>query len=265
MARRKDDQQEFSRRAFLNKMRWAPVLFSAAPIHARAFGSFLRETRSEPGPAPEFADFRITPHYPAKSPIDDVLRKVAPGADEYITEKYAFEIMGLLDEWSRALKAGAPALGVLAKFLDASLQACSLVPIQQKSLRSEYGIEAFQRRFGGTIVPGRDHFLQEMKTYLASMARVDTAEFEITGIEELAGASPLLHVEIRYDFAGTAADKKREGHIGQWRTQWSLDQANGWQVRRWEAAQETFSRARAPIFIDVTSQAFGETESYKKQ
>ena len=104
-----------------------------------------------------------------------------------------------------------------------------------------------------------------MKTYLASMTRVDTAEFEITGIEELAGASPLLHVEIRYDFAGTAADKKREEHIGQWQTQWSLDQANGWRVRRWETTQETFSRARAPIFIDVTSQALGETESYKKQ
>ena len=100
---------------------------------------------------PEFADFRITPHYPAKSPLDDVLRKVVPGADDYITEKYAFEIMRLLDEWSRALKAGAAARNVLAKFLDASLQAYSLVPIQQKSLRSEYGIEVVQRRFGNTV------------------------------------------------------------------------------------------------------------------
>jgi Flp pilus assembly protein TadD/peroxiredoxin len=265
MARSKDDKQQFSRRAFLSKMRWAPVLFSPAPIHARAFESFLLETRGEPGSPPEFADFRITPHYPAKSPIDDVLRKVAPGADEYVTEKYAFEIMRLLGEWSRALKAGAPALGVLAKFLDTSIGACSLATIQQKSLSSEYGIEVFQRRFGNTIVPSRDRFLQEMKTYLASMARVDTAEFEMTGIEELAGSSLLLRVEIRYDLAGTAADKKREGHIGQWQTQWSLDQANGWQVRRWEATQETFSRARAPMFIDVTSQALGETESYKKQ
>ena len=57
-----------------------------------------------------FADLRLTPHYPAKSPLDNVLLKVVPGADEYLTEKYAFEIMQLLGEWSLALKTAPPAL-----------------------------------------------------------------------------------------------------------------------------------------------------------
>ena len=112
---------------------------------------------------------------------------------------------------------------------------------------------------------GRERFLQEIKTYLASMSRVETAEFEIIGIEEIAGSSPLVRVEIRYDFVGTRTDAGREERIGQWLTQWSRDESNAWRVLRWEATEEILSRARDPIFIDVTSQALGQTESYKNQ
>ncbi len=204
----------------------------------------------------DFADFRVTPHYPAKSPLDDVLRKVIPGADEYVTEKYAFEIMRLLEEWSRALKERPPALSVLAKFLDASLQACSLVPAQQNTLRSGNGIEILRRKFcGRSRIRAASAFLKRSRPTLASMSRVETAEFEITGIEEIAGSSPSVRIDIRYDFVGARIDAAREQRIGHWLTQWSRDAANGWRVRRWEATEETFSRARAPIFIDITSQA----------
>ena len=95
-----------------------------------------------------------------------MLRKVVPGTDEYITEKYAFEIMRALEEWSRALKEAAPALGVLAKFLDASVEARPLAPTQQTTLRSQGGIEIIRRQFSAGVVPGRERLLQEMKTYL---------------------------------------------------------------------------------------------------
>jgi tetratricopeptide (TPR) repeat protein len=265
MTRRKDEDHAFSRRNFLRRMRWAPVLFLPAPLHARAIRLLLQETPGERNPAPEFADYLVRPHYPAKSPLDDVLRKVAPGTDAFVTEKYALEMVRLLDQWSQALKTGAPALGVLAKFLDTSLEACSLVPIQQSSLRSGGGIEVFRRRFATNTTLGRERFLQEIKTYLASMSHVVTAEFQITAIEELAGSSPLVRAEIRYDIVGTAADARREQRVGQWLIYWSHDAANEWRVRRWEASGETFSRADAPIFIDVTPQALGQTESYIKQ
>jgi tetratricopeptide (TPR) repeat protein len=265
MKRRKDEDRAFSRRTFLRRMRWAPVLFLPAPFRARALGSLLAETPGERNHAPEFADFRVTPHYPTKSPLDEVLRKVTPGTDAFVAEKYAFEIMRLLDQWGQGLKAGAPALGVLAKFLDASLEACSLVPIQQGSLRSGGGIEVFRRRFAANATLGRERFLQEIKTYLASMSHVVTAEFQITAIEEMAGSSPMVRADVRYDLVGTAGVARREQRVGQWLIYWSHDAANQWRVHRWEATGETFSRADAPIFIDVTSQALGQTESYKKQ
>jgi hypothetical protein len=97
------------------------------------------------------------------------------------------------------------------------------------------------------------------------MSRVETAEFEVVGIEEIAGSSLTVHVDIRYDLVGTRSDAGCEERIGYWRTQWSRDEANAWRVRRWEATEETLSRARGPIFVDVTSQALGPAESYQKQ
>src|SRR3977135_249856 len=100
MARRKDEDHIFSRRTFLRRMRWAPLLFLPAPILTSPFPSILAGTSGDRTSFP-FSDFLCPPHYPAKSPLDDVLRLVAPGADEYVSEKYAFEIMRLLSEWSQ--------------------------------------------------------------------------------------------------------------------------------------------------------------------
>ena len=265
MARPKNEVHALSRRIFLKKMRWAPVLFLPAPIRAASFRPLLGETAGGRNAPFALADNHVSPRYPAKSPLDDLLRKVVPGADEYITEKYAFEIMRALDEWSRALKERAPALGVLTKFLDASVEAGSLAPIQQTALRSQEGIEIVRRQFSASIAPGRERFLQEMKAYLEAISRFETAEFQITGIEQAAGSSPTFKIEIRYDFVGASASAGREQRVGHWLTHWSRDEANGWRAIRWEATEETLSRARAPIFIDITSQALGQTESYRKQ
>ncbi len=265
MARQKDEDYAVSRRRFLGKLRWTPVLFLPAPILVPSLRPLLREASGTGNPAFDFADFRVTPHYPAKSPLDGVVLKVVPGTDEYVTEKYAFEIMRLLDEWRQALEAGPPALEVLAKFLDASLEAGSLVPVKQSTLRAADGIEVIRRHFAANVVPGRERFLEEIKTYFASMSSVETAEFEMTAIEEIAAPSPLVRTEIRYDLVGMGKDGSRGERVGHWLTQWSRESTNDWRVLRWEATAETFSRTREPIFIDVTSEALGHTESYKKQ
>src|SRR5277367_6466838 len=249
MTRQQDKNLVFSRRSLLRGMRWAPVLLLPAPIQAHVFGP-SRGATPDCNPAIDFADYRVTPHYPAKSPLEDLLRKAVPGTDDYVTEKYAADITQLLEAWSEALKVSTPATEVLAKFLDLSIQGTSLVPTQQNELRSGSTIEVFRRRFAAEAVPGREQFLQEMKTYLASMSRVETAEFEITGIEEIAGSSPRVRIKIRYDLVGAGTDATREQRVGHWLMQWSRDAAKEWRVSRWEATEETFSRARALIFID---------------
>src|SRR6266849_3298010 len=128
-------------------MQWSPLLFLPAPMHAFRLPSVLSEPSGDRSSALPFGDFRLTPHYPAKSPLDDVLSRVVPGADEYVTEKYAFEIMRLLNEWGQGLKDAPPALAVVSKFLDASIEATTIIPTQEKPLRSGSGIEVLRRQF----------------------------------------------------------------------------------------------------------------------
>ncbi len=265
MARRKSEGYGFSRRAFLRGMRWAPALFLPAPMHGlTTIPGVLNGF--DPGNASfPFGESRLTPHYPAKSPLEDVLRLVAPGSDPYVTEEYAFEIGRLLKQWGRALKAAPPGLTVIANLLDSSILASSLVPAEEKSLRTGAMVEVVRRQFAAAVGPGRDRFLREIRNYFGGWSRVDTAEFEIVGIDLITGGSPAVRADVRYSIAGALPSSGREERVGIWRTQWSRDASNAWRAVQWEVAEETLSRARNPIFIDVTSQALGQTESYRNQ
>lgn len=265
MPHKKEHQRLVSRRTFLKTLRWAPLLYLPAPLHSAAFRSLSPGTLQEPGPSFPLADFRLTPHYPAKSPLDDVLRYIPPGSDEFVTEKYAAEIAQHLEEWARELRSSPASMNVLAKLLDSSLQAVSLNGTQEKTLRSANGITAGKRKFANEALLGRDRFLQQMQAYLAAFTRVETAEFQIAGIEQTSDAPLNVRVEIRYDFVGHLRDLQREERIGYWSTEWRYADSAGWQVHGWTATEECFSRARQPIFLDVTQQALGHTDSYQNQ
>ena len=60
-------------------------------------------------------------------------------------------------------------------------------------------------------------------------------------------------------------DRRARAARGNWLTRWSRDETKGWRILHWEATDETLSRAREPVFIDVTAQALGQTASYKNQ
>jgi tetratricopeptide (TPR) repeat protein len=265
MSRRKDENKILSRRTFLKGIGLTPLLFRPAPLHGSSFLFYPPKALASQNHNFPFADLRLTPHYPAKSPLEDVLRLVSPGSDEYVTEKYAFEIELLLKQWSQALKASVRDLSPLAKSLDPSLQASPLVPEKEITLRSGEVIDTTRRQFATHLIPGREHFIEQIHTWLGQVSRVETAEFEIVGIEETASDPLAIQLDIRYDIVATRNDERREERVGHWRTEWTRDASNAWKARKWEASEETVSVAPAPAFIDVTPQALGGTESYKKQ
>jgi tetratricopeptide (TPR) repeat protein len=199
------------------------------------------------------------------SPLEDILRLVAPGSDDYVTEKYASEIESLLKEWGQALRTSAGDLGVLAKSLDPSIEASPLVPTKEITLRAGNGITITRRLFDGKAIAGRERFLQQIRAWLGQVSGVETAEFEITGIEEIASAPLTVRLDIRYDIVAKRSGDRREERVGSWRTEWSRDVSGGWKARRWEASEETLSDAHGPMFIDITSQTLSGTESYKQQ
>jgi len=265
MSRHENEDQFLSRRALLKGMGLAPILLRPAPFYGSSVLFGAPEAVPGRDPAFPFSDIRLTPHYPAKSPLADVLRLVAPGSDQFTTERYAFEIESVLRQWSEALRASVRDLSVLGKSLDASIQAPSLVPIKETTLRSRDGIEVVRTEFARSVVPGRERFLHAIQTWLGTDTQVETAEFEIIAIEEMASAPLAVRAEIRYDLVATRSDGRREERVGRWRSEWSREQQETWTARKWEAGEETIASARQPVFIDVTAQALGATESYGNQ
>jgi tetratricopeptide (TPR) repeat protein len=265
MARRKEEKLILSRRTFLKAMRYAPALFLPAPFFSLPLLSRPAIGPLYPASASLLPDLRLTPHYPATSPLDDLVRQVIPGSDGYLTEKYAFEIMQIMGEWSAHLQAARPAPDFLAKLLDASLKATSLLPSQEVALRSEAPIHVVRRRFPADVSSGRERFLQDIEGYFANIGRIEMAEFLVVGIEPLPNAAATFGVDIRYDLVADQGESRREEHIGYWRTQWSRGGTQGWRILRWETSEETVSAARGPAFVDISSQTLGQIGSYRQQ
>jgi Flp pilus assembly protein TadD/peroxiredoxin len=253
-----------SRRAFLKSMGSAPALLIAAPFQTLPIHGLPAPPEIPRHPSFPLADSRLTPHYPSRAPLENVLRLVTPGLDEFVIEKYAFEIIEVLSGWSRNLKNSPPEPSQIGRFLATSIEATPLHSSQEVSLSSREGIEVLRRRFSATAVLGQDRFLKEITNYLAQLGKIETAEFQIVGIEQASAPAP-IRVEIRYDLVGTRTDASREERVGLWHTQWSRDDSSGWRAVRWEATEETVTRVREPWFTDVTVQALGQTESYKGQ
>jgi Flp pilus assembly protein TadD/peroxiredoxin len=271
---RRNDDQTISRRIFLKQMRWAPVLFLPAPVMNPFLRSGLQRIATAQSSRSPFvgahADIRLTPHYPANSALEAVLRLAAPGTDEYVIEGFAWELTALLEEWSQHLKLDPPATEVLSKFIDSSIQWTALTPIHESLLRPGDRIEVFRQEFSSALLSGRERFLQEIKNYLAPLKHVETADFEIYECTQTADSPLTLETKIRYDFVGTRNqqirnEQVREERIGSWLMQWSRNETGAWRVLKWIAPEETLSRATGQIFVDITSQALGQTASYKDQ
>jgi hypothetical protein len=265
MARKKRENFNPSRRELFTRMRWAPLLFLPSSIRAVGGMPIFRASVAASGEFSAEDEFRLTPQYPTKSPLEDLLRLVTPGGDEFVTEKYAFEIQENLARWGQALKSEPPGIKLLGEFVDPAIAGNSLLPDSGRSLRSGSGMDLVQRTFLKERAPGRERFLEEMTKYLRPISRMETVEFEIVGIQETAGTGGSLNVDIRYDLVAATEDGNREERIGYWRTGWRPEVSGGWKVFRWEALGETRGRAGAPLFVDITSQALGKTESYKNQ
>jgi tetratricopeptide (TPR) repeat protein/peroxiredoxin len=259
------ERPRFSRRAFLKTLGWAPMVLRPAPFFGSSplFGS--PENSIDGQPVFPFADVRLSPHYPAQSPLAEVLRLVAPGSDEYITEKYAFEIESILKQWSLELINSSHDHRRLAELLDASIRATSFSVVKETKMRSSYGIDTRRRMFDGNLNPGRDQFLRNIDVWLSSLSHATTAEFEIYGIEQVSESPVTVHVDIRYDLVGERSSQVSEERVGSWRIQWSQDASQNWKAQKWEIGEETLSAISGPAFIDVTQRALGETDSYAKQ
>ncbi|MGI4755617.1 MAG: FG-GAP-like repeat-containing protein [Janthinobacterium lividum] len=207
----------------------------------------------------------MSPRYPARSPLEDVLRLVAPGTDEYVTEKHAFEIGTVLQRWSLLLVDGK--FEKLQPDLAPSLLATSFIPAKEMKLRSGDSVETLRREFSPDKFAGADRFVQGLRTWIGREAEVLYADLEIVSVREVAQAPLTVHLEIRYSVLTRSKAVHRCQAVGTWSTEWSQDPAAAgtWKLTQWQALSETQSVARHPVFVDVSEQAMASASSYREQ
>jgi len=258
MPDRRPHHGQISRRALLKSLRYVPGIFLPSPLLAlesRLVGGFL---------VPELSglvDSRITPHYPTASPLDEMLRLVAAGTDQFISEQYAWEIEELLGHWSHELTAGNSAFSI---FADPTLRASSLRSVEEKTVRKDAVLTVIRRQFAKDAALGRERFLDEVKEYFGALSNVRTAELQITAIRKVSTAPLQVAADIRYTFVGQNRSGDQEQRIGTWRTEWRKDRDH-WGVVQLECSDETVSTTKAPWFADVSSTAFGHLASHEEQ
>src|SRR5215475_5324787 len=205
----------FSRRALLRGMSWAPVALLPSPLRTLRFEPTLESEQVG------VSEARLAPHHPAKSPLDDVLKLVVPDSDEFAAEKYAFEIEQILHQWSEGLRSsGSRGASVAEKFLEEAIEGARLRGSKSAVTRSRFGLHVVRRTFPAQVISGREQFAKELAEYFSGFSAVETAEFEIVGIEEVVGSPLTVKVRIRYDIVGTTEGNGREERVGHWLTQW---------------------------------------------
>ncbi len=204
-------------------------------------------------------------------PIEATLLKTRPGLDDFITEKYHDQIAAMLADWSSEILRSSQEMRTLGRILTSDFVGASFQPVESRRVRSGPGVEVRQNKFAVDPVLGRDAFLRDVRSAMSSFSKVITAEFQVTSIEvgSLSPSSTLipqrLRTGVRYELVGPGRDVYREQRVGQCELEWEASAAGEYRVCSWRLLGECQSRAVAPVFADITAQAFAANSSYTSQ
>jgi Flp pilus assembly protein TadD len=253
----------FSRRSFLKMggLSFAATHFAGLPlwaISARPAPCFLHVGSTFAPFAQHFADL------------------IEPGKDEFVTEKYAFELEKLLDDWCRSISAGSSMLarsGSLSMLpeLDAmrlSQAKRTVVPRVAPSALSSHRVT-----FPAAGNVPAAVFTGELQAYLSSLGRIEIAETRLSSIEVLEQSPLHVQTTVNYLLAGQPDPNQqdpdqhdqREQRTGEWEIRWREVGEGAWSISGWTAKEENRSTLTGPRFVDITAEALGGNTSFPDQ
>ncbi len=229
------------------------------------------ESQGSDGALAGHAGFQLHPHYRSERPLDAVLLKVQPGLDDFISEKYADQIAAILGEWTASLLRSPRETLAIGKVLATNFSGTSLKPVESRVVRSNAGLQVRKNKFGAQPMLNRDEFLRDWQSSLGGLARIVTAEFQITRIDAApipasGSAQPeTLRTHIRYEIVGAGTGFYREQRIGSWELTWAQSSAGEFRISNWRALEETQARSTSPVYVDITAAALANNSSYSEQ
>ena len=192
------------------------------------------------------------------------LEHLEPGRDGFPLEGVARALEARLRELSDGFRAGRAA-GVAATLLEATFRGSRLLPAGQAAPQVPLDVSRAKDLTRDLTLDGRA-FGAELERLAADIRGVAVAEFLITAIEADGSGDPASSVRttVRYDLVGAGTNAYRVEHVGEWDISWRRG-ASGWRAVRWTAASHVVSRARAPIFTEITQPALGRTGAFRAQ
>jgi Flp pilus assembly protein TadD/peroxiredoxin len=213
----------------------------------------------------EKASYR--PELAVSESLEPFLKQLEPGTDAFLLEHQARELDARLRELSDALRGGgAWATAVANSLLDPGFRGARLRPIEDAST-GEAALDVNRARdLPRQVTLDARGFGTELGRLVDDVRAVTLAEFLITAIEADGAADPSsgLHTTVRYDIVGAGTKWHRVEHVGEWDMVWRRN-ASGWQVVRWTALSHLVSRARNPVFTEMTQAALGGNDSFRRQ
>ncbi|MGO8789443.1 MAG: FG-GAP-like repeat-containing protein [Terriglobia bacterium] len=252
-----------TRRDFLGVCGSASTLFVAAPLSGA--GPVAREVTKQVEANPQFSEYRITPQYRTRSPLEELIRKAREKVDDYPSEKYGREIETLFARWSDELRQSKDNLRALSAFLSPQLTAGSPRPQAFETIRDDSTLVVRRAMFASEPSLGRDAFLAEFRSSLALFSELLVAEFKVADLR-ITSDSPLrLSTEIGYTLIGTGPRLHRMQRIGKWKIDWEQSPTGDWLATKWQPLAEIQSLAYQPIFVDITSTVLKDVSSYRNQ
>jgi len=252
-----------NRRQFLQYCQGASLAFlpSKLPLNV------LRAIR-----APELAEAdeqQIHPQYRVKLGIEDVLRKVPAGYDQFQNEKYQDEISKILNRWAEQLRSSSRDVAAIAAAVDLNFGGFAIQEARLDNFFSDGPFRFWRAEYVPEASLGAQEFLAELRDYLRVFSRILTAEFQITRIESTAlstNASGIqIETTVRFELVGTGDSFHREQRIGNWEMTWIRLSSSELHLHAWRAGGETRGRSSAPAFVDITESGFGAVAAYGAQ
>jgi Tfp pilus assembly protein PilF len=195
------------------------------------------------------------------------LKQLEPGNDGFPLEGPASELEARLREWSEALRRGGPpAIAAVNRLLDPEFRGARLLPFAAAAdgLTPLDVTRATDLPREATLDAGA--FGRELQRLTEEFRDITVAEFLITSIEPEGSADPpaSLRTIVRYDIVGGGTKAYRVEHVGEWDIRWRRA-ASGWRVVRWLPTSHLVSRARRPVFTEITAAALGRIDSFRRQ
>ena len=202
------------------------------------------------------------PQFAVPEAFEPFLKHLQPGSDAFPLEKTAMDLEARLRDLGDAMRAGSTRVSNVAQRLLASdFRGGRLLGADDVATSATSAFEVKRANApASTAAPSLDAraFTAELQRLVADLREVTVTEFLITSIDAD------LRTEVRFDIVGIGTNAWRVERNGTWRLRWKQNAA-GWQISEWTDASHVSSRAKSPVFTEITQNALGGNDSYWRQ